>query len=173
MEIASVEMEPWEVWVRGTELHHFVQRYEFQLWPAMQTLHLIGFTLLFGTVGLFDLRALGVAKGIPLAAVHRLIPWGVAGFISNILLGIVFFSVHPEQYFYNDAFRFKALFMAVAGINLVAFYATPLVANMKSLAPGAKAGFLVKLVAGTSLTMWIAVLVCGRLLTFFRPPFFH
>jgi hypothetical protein len=24
-----------------------------------------------------------------------------------------------------------------------------------------------------SSSMWIAVLICGRLLTFFRPPFFH
>jgi len=25
----------------------------------------------------------------------------------------------------------------------------------------------------TSLSMWIALLICGRLLTFFRPPSFH
>jgi hypothetical protein len=30
-----------------------------------------------------------------------------------------------------------------------------------------------KLVAGTSLSAWVAVLVCGRLLTFFGPPYFH
>ena len=62
-----MEMEPWEVWIRSTELHAFVQHYEPRLWPLLQTLHLFGFTLLIGTVGFFDLRALGVAKGIPLA----------------------------------------------------------------------------------------------------------
>ena len=45
--------------------------------------------------------------------------------------------------------------------------------DMKALAPDAPAGPRLRLVAGTSLTMWVAVLVCGRLLTFFRPPFFH
>ena len=94
-----MEMEPWEVWVRSTELHAFVQHYEPRLWPLLQTLHLFGFTLLIGTVGFFDLCALGLAKGIPLRAIHRLIPWGIAGYIGNILLGIVFFSGHPEQYF--------------------------------------------------------------------------
>ena len=113
-----MEMELWVVWVRSTELHAFVHRYEPWLWPLMQTLHLFGFTLLIGTVGFFDLRALGMAKGIPLQAIHRLIPWGVAGYIGNILLGVVFFSGHPEQYYYNDAFRLKLLFMMVAGINL-------------------------------------------------------
>jgi hypothetical protein len=168
-----LEMEPWEVWVRGTELHHFVQRYEFQLWPAMQTLHLIGFTLLFGTVGLFDLRALGVAKGIPLAAVHRLIPWGVAGFIGNILLGIVFFSVHPEQYFYNNAFRLKLIFMAIAGANMLAFYATGSFKEAKALPGDAAIPVHIKIIAGISLLAWVAVLICGRLITFNRPPFFH
>jgi uncharacterized protein YbjT (DUF2867 family) len=30
-----------------------------------------------------------------------------------------------------------------------------------------------KLIAGTSLGAWCAVLICGRLLTFYRPPWFH
>jgi hypothetical protein len=29
----------------------------------------------------------------------------------------------------------------------------------------------VKLIAGTSLTMWVGVLICGRMLTWFRQPF--
>jgi hypothetical protein len=168
-----VEMEPWEVWVRSTELHKFVQQHEFGLWPLMQTLHLLGFTLLFATVGFFDLRALGVAKGIPLQAVHRLIPWGIAGFIGNILLGIVFFSVHPEQYFYNNAFRLKLLFMAVAGVNILAFYGTSAFKEIKTLPADASAPLRIKVIAGTSLFAWVAVLVCGRMITFNRPPFFH
>jgi len=168
-----MEMEPWEVWVRSTELHAFVQRYEPQLWPLMQTLHLIGFTLLIGTVGFFDLRALGLAKGIPLQAMHRLIPWGIAGYIGNILLGIVFFSGHPEQYFYNNAFRLKLLFMAVAGINILLFYGTGAFEEVKTLPPDASVPLRIKIIAGTSLCAWVAVLVCGRMITFNRPPFFH
>jgi hypothetical protein len=168
-----VEMEPWEVWVRSTELHRWVQHYEFQLWPLMQSLHLLGFTLLIGTVGFFDLRALGVAKGIPLRTIHRLIPWGIAGYVGNFLLGIVFFSVHPEQYYYNNAFRLKLLFMAVAGINLLVFYGTGAFAQAKSLPADADVPLRIKVIAGTSLFAWVAVLVCGRMITFNRPPFFH
>jgi len=150
----------------------FVETHSW-VWPTCEIIHYLGLSLLLGTVGLFDLRVLGVAKGIPLQAIHRLIPWGIAGYILNILTGIVFFAGHPDQYFYNDAFRFKALFMALAGINIMMFYGSRMFEDMKSMAPDARAGLLVKLVAGTSLSMWIAVLVCGRLLTFFRPPFFH
>ena len=168
-----MEMEPWEVWVRSTELHHFVHQYEPRLWPVLQTLHLFGFTLLFGTVGFFDLRALGFARGIPLQAIHRLIPWGIAGFVGNILLGIVFFSGHPDQYFYNNSFRLKLMFMAVAGINILAFYGTSAFHGAKKLPADASVPLRIKIIAGISLSAWVAVLVCGRMITFNRPPFFH
>ena len=45
-----------------------------------ETFHFFGIVLLIGGVGLFDLRILGMAKGLPLAAVRRLLPWGVFGF---------------------------------------------------------------------------------------------
>jgi len=168
-----MEMQPWEVWVRSTELHHFVQQHEPRLWSVLQTLHLFGFTLLFGTVGFFDLRALGFAKGIPLQAIHRLIPWGIAGFVGNILLGIVFFSGHPDQYFYNNSFRLKLMFMAVAGINILAFYGTSAFHEAKKLPADASVPLRIKIIAGISLSAWVAVLVCGRMITFNRPPFFH
>jgi hypothetical protein len=77
-----MEMEPWEVWVRSTDLHFFVIRHPW-LWPLCETIHYIGLSLLLGTVGLFDLRALGVAKGIAPYAIHRLIRWGIAGYALN------------------------------------------------------------------------------------------
>ena len=40
-------------------------------WPAVESLHFIGLSLLIGTVGLFDLRMMGLAKGIPMSALHR------------------------------------------------------------------------------------------------------
>ena len=113
----------WEVWVRSTFLHDFVASYVWA-WPMLETLHYIGLSLLLGTVGAFDLRVLGMAKAIPPATLHRLIPIGIAGYCVNILTGITFFSGFPEQYFYNSAFQWKAVFMAVAGMNVAVFYLT-------------------------------------------------
>ena len=150
-----------------------MRTYEPWLWPLCETLHYVGLSLLLGTVGLFDLRVLGFAKGIPFAAIHRLIPWGIGGYVVNVLTGTVFFFGHPDQYFYNDAFRFKALFMTVAGLNVLAFYGTAAFRELATLEAGAPAPLRAKIIAGTSLGMWVGVLICGRLLTFFRPPFFH
>jgi hypothetical protein len=42
-------------------------------------LHFVGMALLIGTVGLLDVRILGIAKGVPLAALEKLVPVGIAG----------------------------------------------------------------------------------------------
>jgi hypothetical protein len=163
---------PWEAWVRSTSLHRFITANAWN-WPALETLHYLGLSTLLGTVGLFDLRVLGMAKSIPPAALHRLIPIGVAAYILNLITGICFFSAFPEQYFYNPSFWWKALFMGIAGVNVAAFYVSPAFREVKLLPSGADAPFVAKLMAGTSLGAWIGVLICGRLLTFFRPLFFH
>lgn len=162
---------PWEAWVRATELSRFVLR-QGDAWPVLEALHYFGLCLLLGSVGLFDLRVLGVAKGIPPAALHRIIPLGMAGFLLNILTGIAFFSGFPEQYAYNAAFHVKAVALVLAGLNVLLFYTTAFGA-VRKLKPGEDAPFWPKLLCGVSLAAWLTVLVCGRLLTFFRPPFFH
>ena len=37
-------------------------------WPVVESLHFIGLSLLVGTVGVFDLRMMGLATGIPMSA---------------------------------------------------------------------------------------------------------
>ena len=162
---------PWEAWIRATPLSAFVLGH-WWLWPAMETLHYFGLSLLLGTVGLFDLRVLGLAKAIPPAALHRLVPLGVGAWLLNLATGIVFISGFPEQYAYNHAFHFKLAFMAVAGINVAVFYSGPF-RQVRAMQAGEDAPRAAKVIAAVSLCAWVAVLVCGRLLTFFRPPFFH
>ena len=164
--------EPWELWVRATELHQFVAAHAWA-WPTLETLHYLGLSALLGTVGVFDLRVLGMAKAIPPATLHKLIPLGIAGYVLNFLTGIVFFSGFPEQYFYNPAFWWKGTFMAIAAVNVAAFYLSSAFREVKTMPAGSDAPIRAKIIAGTSLGAWLAVLTCGRYLTFFRPPVFH
>ncbi len=43
-------------------------------WPACETIHFVGLSVLFGVVMLVDLRMLGFMKGIPYSTLHRLLP---------------------------------------------------------------------------------------------------
>jgi len=137
-------------------------------WPAAESIHFLGLSLLVGMIFLFDLRLLGLGKRIPIAALHKLIPWGLGGYAINLVSGSFFLMAEPDQYIYNPAFHFKLLFMAVAGFNASSFY---FIAADRTMGPNAEEQVprRAKIIAGISIAMWIGVIVCGRLLTFYRP----
>jgi hypothetical protein len=137
-------------------------------WPLAESLHFIGLSLLIGTIGLFDLRLLGLGRRIPIASMHRLVKWGVLGFAVNVLSGLSFLMTEPDQYIYNPSFQFKMLFIMTGGLNALAFYTT----SYRRVTAGdasADAPRVAKVIAAISLSMWISVIVAGRLLTFYRP----
>jgi hypothetical protein len=137
-------------------------------WPIVESLHFIGLCLLIGAIGSFDLRLLGIARRVPIAAMHRLIPWGIAGFALNVATGLLFVLTEPDQYIYNPSFHLKVLFLGVAGVNASLFYVTSY-RQVFGEAPSLDAPRHAKLIALVSLCAWMTVIVCGRLITFYRP----
>ena len=137
-------------------------------WPIAESLHFLGLCLLVGAIGAFDLRLLGVAKFVPIAAVHRLIPWGLLGFSINIMTGLLFVGTDPDQYIYNPAFHLKFLFLTIAGVNAGTFYLTTYRRAFGSTA-ALDAPVHAKVIAALSLSAWLVVITAGRLITFYRP----
>jgi hypothetical protein len=66
-----------------------------------------------------DLRMLGVAKRLPIRPINRAAPWGFAGFIRNLITGFLLYAGDPIQYFRNIAFRWKMLFILLAGLTRI------------------------------------------------------
>ena len=137
-------------------------------WPIAESLHFLGLCLLVGAIGSFDLRLLGMARRVPIAAMHRLVPWGILGFAINASTGLLFLLTEPDQYLYNPSFHFKVLALAIAGVNASLFYATSYRQVFGQAAPR-DAPRRAKVIALVSLCAWITVIVCGRMLTFYRP----
>ncbi len=137
-------------------------------WPICESLHFTGMSVLVGVIGLFDLRLLGFARSVPIPALHRLIPLGVAGFAVNAVTGFFFLSGTPDQYLFNLAFRWKVMFFLIAGLNVLVFY-TATFRRLLELAPSQAPPLAARLAGGVSLCAWIGVMAAGRLLTFFRP----
>lgn len=140
-------------------------------WPVIESLHFIGLSLLLGTVGLFDLRMLGLAKTISLPAMHKLVPYGVCGFFLNVATGIMFITTVPDQYIYNPAVQTKFLFIAVAGVNMLLFYRFSYRHIQTEHATSAGLA-TARIFALVSLICWLGVITSGRLITFFRPPYY-
>ncbi|MCG8413293.1 MAG: hypothetical protein MI746_03645 [Pseudomonadales bacterium] len=139
-------------------------------WPIAESIHFLGLSLLIGTVGLFDLRLLGLGQGISYQYLHRLVPFGVLGYSLNVITGTMFLSSAPDQYLYNPAFQTKMLLMAIAGINMLLFYSF---ANRQVQTTQADVSVTLsaKTVALVSLCCWCGVIIGGRLITYFRPPY--
>jgi hypothetical protein len=160
-------METWVTWIVGTPLSRIVMGSDW-LWPIAESLHYMGLMLLVGTVGLFDLRVLGLGKGMPPAVVHKLVRVGMLGFALSAATGVLFIAGQPDQYFYNRAFHWKLLFLGFMGLNVTFFY-TMLHTRLKALGPFDDAPLAAKLSTALSLLIMIGVMCAGRLLTFFRP----
>lgn len=141
-------------------------------WPIAECFHFIGLCLLFGTVGFFDLRMLGVARAVPLRSLHRLIPFGIAGFAICAITGTLFVMTTPDQYLHNPAFLTKLLLMLVAGLNMLLFYLVAARSVWLAAADGVPP-LPARLFGFVSLLCWLGVMTCGRVITAFRPPAFY
>jgi hypothetical protein len=160
-----------QIWLVNSIIAHSPVRDLMQTawaWPIVESVHFLGLCLLIGCIGAFDLRLLGIAKRVPIAAMHRLIPFGILGFVINISSGVMFVLTEPDQYIYNSSFHLKLLFMIVGGLNASLFYLTSY-RQVFSAHASLDAPRRAKLIAAISLGAWVSVIVCGRLITFYRP----
>jgi hypothetical protein len=138
-------------------------------WPIAEIVHFTGICLLIGAVGTFDLRMMGFARGISLQALHRLVPFGVIGFLLSAGSGFLFVVTSPDQYLYNPAWQIKMALLALAGLNMLLFYLTTS-KRLKLLGPEDTPPLAARAFAVVSLTAWFGVIMAGRVITAFRPP---
>jgi len=139
-------------------------------WPTAESIHFLGLCMLIGTIGVFDLRMLGFGQNISYKDLHKLVKFGVGGYLLNVTTGVMFLTAAPDQYIYNPAFQTKMLFMLIAGINMLWFYATTS-SQVKATEAALAVSNRAKIIALVSLVCWSVIIICGRLITYFRPPY--
>jgi uncharacterized membrane protein len=131
-------------------------------WALMMDVHFIGLVLLIGTIGMLNLRVLGFAKQVPIGALSKLVPWGIAGFGINVVTGLLAFIGMPTFYTHDIAFVLKIVAILLAATAMALFYLTHAFHDCEVLEPGKDAPLRAKIIAGTSLVLWFAVIVLGR-----------
>jgi hypothetical protein len=123
------------------------------LFPAIQSVHIIGLTLLVGTIGLVDLRLLGLGtRGQPAAGLASVLaPWTSGGLATVLITGPVLFGADLARYLNNPAFILKMSLLAVALAGHFTVHRRVL-----------RSGRMQKLAAVLSLILWSAVVLAGR-----------
>src|SRR5262249_28667366 len=115
---------------------YFATGYSRWVWPILETLHFLGLILIVAAIGALNLRLLGFWKEMPVAPLHRLLPWGIVGFVINIVTGMLFFVGMPFFYAFNLTVYFKMVAIVIAGGTLVLFYCTSAFRAWANLGPG-------------------------------------
>jgi hypothetical protein len=162
-------MEAFSDFLLTLPLGDFVATHDW-VWPFCETLHFVGMCVLLGTVGVVDLRVLGVAKGIPIQLLEKFIPLGVAAFLVNLVTGFIFIAGNPVggpmEYLTNLSLQLKMLLVLIAGVNLLLFYVTGIHKSLDALPADGDASGGAKAVAAVSLGAWIMVIVMGRFIMY-------
>lgn len=135
-------------------------------YPMIETLHILGLAILFGTVVMFDLRLLGFSRQLSVIDMaHYLLPWAYISFGIVLLSGSLMFAMDATQIAANPAFHLKLMLILGAGLNAAIFHTVPF-KTVKLWNRGVASPTAVKFIAVTSLLLWTAVIICGRLIAY-------
>jgi hypothetical protein len=155
--LSSLEQSAFSTW-----LHESTSIWAY---PTILTLHTIGLALLVGANTVLDLRLLGFAQRLPLEGLAGSFRVMWFGFWINALSGVVLFAA--------DATTKGSTWLFIGKLALVAVGVVVIVLTRRQvygdspdhprITPRAK------LLAVTSLIVWIAAIAAGRLMAYVTP----
>jgi hypothetical protein len=160
-------------WVNETAFSQYLRESEVAF-PLTEAIHLIGLGISVGVVLWVDLRLLGLGmkRARLTEVVARLEPWAIGGFVVMFVSGFLLFLGKPDNYYSTTAFKVKMILLPFAGLNVLFFHRRilPGVARWDQAAVAPWQGRLVGIV---SITLWIIIIVLGRLTAYFADPIYR
>lgn len=155
--LAWLEASPWAVAIKTSGY----------LFPLIESMHVIGLTMVFGTIAIVDLRLLGFASARrPFRKIASdVLKWTWAAFALSAVTGLLMFITNANAYYHNTFFRVKMLLLALSALNMLVFELTTAKSvqawenDLLPPLPGRAA-------AACSLLLWTGVIFCGRWIGF-------
>jgi hypothetical protein len=122
------------------------------VFPILDALHCVGIILVAGTIVIVDLRLLGLGmRRQPVSSViAQILPWTFFGFAFMFATGSLLAWAEPVKLYRSPFFRWKLLFLAIAGLNALLYHYAALTPARARLA------------AAVSIVCWISVIAAGR-----------
>lgn len=137
------------------------------MFPMIETVHVIGLTLVFGSIAMLDLRLLGLArKNSAVTEVsHDVLALTWCAFVVTAISGVLMFCSAATRYFENTPFRFKIALLVIAGLNMAIFhlFAFRSVRKWDDAIPPPRSA---RVAGSVSLLSWLGVIFFGRWIGF-------
>lgn len=156
---------PLWLWLESTSLAQAL-RQQAWLYPAVETLHILGFVVLVGAAAMFDLRLLGLSRRVPVTGLARhLLPWSRLGLLMAAPTGALLFMADATATASNPAFRLKLLLIAAALLNAGLFHRRSY-RSVQAWDCDAPTPVAARLAGALSLALWAGVIASGRLIAY-------
>jgi hypothetical protein len=153
-------------WLQALPLAVFIHKTAWAF-TTVEVVHVFAIAIMIGTIMLVDLRLLGLgSKKRPFTEFSRLLlPFTWVAFAIAVIAGALLFISRPLEYFGNAVFWTKMVLIALAGINMIVFEFIT-VRGVKEWDANPTPPPAARLAGGISITCWLLVLACGRLIGF-------
>lgn len=154
--LARLEQTGLATWVRESSWGY----------PAVEIVHILGLALLVGCAAMWDLRLLGVARGLPVSALGAyLLPGARIGFLVAAASGALLFASDAVGVAANPAFRLKLVAITAALLNAGVFHARTF-RSVSAWDTGTRPAPAARLAAVLSLLLWTLTVIAGRLIAY-------
>lgn len=149
-------------WLQATPVATFIAGSTWAF-PAIETVHVLSLAMVVGTIGIVDLRLLGVAsRDLPVSALSRqILPLTWSAFAGAAVTGALMFSSRATHYFANGPFRLKMALLLMAGLNMLVFH-TLTYRDVERWDGDLPPPLAARIAGLLSLTLWVGVVVFGR-----------
>lgn len=156
----------WSKWLEQTSVAALIAGSDY-LFPLLEAVHVVGLGLVIGTMGIVDLRLLGLAstKRTVRDVASHMLPIAWSGFGIAAISGALMFSANATRYMENPPFQLKLIALLLAGINMAVFHQV----TWRSIAVwdgAARPPGTARLAGAISLSCWIVVVFLGRWIGF-------
>jgi hypothetical protein len=131
--------------------------------PAIETVHVVATSLVFGLALAMDLRLLDLThrKISAVRLIAGLAPAAVIAFLVAAVSGALMFLSDSEAYYHNTSFRIKVCLIALAGVNMVVFHWVTC-RDTSTWAARGSPPLKARWAGGVSCVIWTLVVFLGR-----------
>lgn len=137
------------------------------LFSALDVVHVVGVLLLAGSIAVVDLRLLGIVfAGVGLDTLQKqVLPLTILGAVLAIPSGIGLFLPQAAKLWENPLLQAKVLLLLLAALNIGYWHYNLSRHAQWSVAPALP--WQAKFAGASSLLLWTATLIAGRLIAFY------
>ena len=137
------------------------------LFPVIESVHLLGLSVLGGAILVVDMRLLGLAlTRVPVTDIAtRLLPWTKAGFTVMVITGVLLFYAIPVRTYQSVFFRAKVVMLILAGLNVWIFN-NRVFLRVAEWDRDARTPRAARRAALFSLILWGGIIVAGRMIAY-------